>query len=146
MDSTGFSLVYYLKNLDTNYSFLYLLSLIMCERVEKIIARTLCFMHQRIFRPIYLFNNYAYFLAFRAQKFPFIFLNLNPFKHQQALHFGVLNYVQQHKEGTCKVLGRSVVFSAFYADFCFFSKLVIITTLKAFVKLDKIRTFRGSKI
>ena len=29
------SVVYYLKNLDTNYSFLYLLSLIMCERVEK---------------------------------------------------------------------------------------------------------------
>ena len=36
---------------------------------------------------------------------------------------------KQHKEGTCKVLGRSVVFSAFYADFCFCSKLVIITTL-----------------
>ena len=31
----GSVLVYYLKNLDTNYSFLYLLSLIMCERVEK---------------------------------------------------------------------------------------------------------------
>ena len=41
-----------------------------------------------------------------------------------------LNYEKQHKEGTCKVLGRSVVFSAFYADFCFRSKLVIITTLK----------------
>ena len=27
-------------------------------------------------------------------------------------------------------MGRSVVFSAFYADFCFCSKLVIITTLK----------------
>ena len=26
-----------------------------------------------------LVNNYAYFLDFRAQKFPFIFLNLNPF-------------------------------------------------------------------
>ena len=36
---------------------------------------------------------------------------------------------KQHKEGTCQVLGRSVVFSAFYADFCFCSKLVIITTL-----------------
>ena len=35
----------YLKHLDTNYSFLYLLSLIMCERVEKIIARTLFFIH-----------------------------------------------------------------------------------------------------
>ena len=47
----------------------------------------------------------------------------------QALHFGVENYEKQHKEGTCKVLGRSVVFSAFYADFCFCSKSVIITTL-----------------
>ena len=37
------------------------------------------FMQQRIFRPIYIFNNYAYFLDFRAQKFPLIFLNLNPF-------------------------------------------------------------------
>ena len=45
------------------------------------------------------------------------------------MHFGVSNYEKQHKEGTCKVLGRSVVFSAFYADFCFWSKLVIITTL-----------------
>ena len=36
-------------------------------------------MHQRSFRPIYIFNNYAYFLDFRAQKFPLIFLNLNPF-------------------------------------------------------------------
>ena len=36
-------------------------------------------MHQKIFRPIYIFNNYAYFLDFRAQKFLFIFLNLNPF-------------------------------------------------------------------
>ena len=46
------------------------------------------------------------------------------------MHFGVSNFEKQHKEGTCKVLGRSVVFSAFYADFCFCSKLVIITTLK----------------
>ena len=36
-------------------------------------------MHQRIFRPIYIFNNSAYFLDFRAQKFPLIFLDLNPF-------------------------------------------------------------------
>ena len=66
------------------------------------------------------------FLDFRAQKFPLIFFfNVN----QQALHFGVLNYEKQHKEGTCKVLGRSVVFSPFYADFCLCPKLVINTTL-----------------
>ena len=89
----------------------------------------LCFMHQSIFRPNYIFNNNVYFLDFRAQKFPLIFFNLNPFYHQQALHFGVLNYEKQHKEGTCKVSGRSVIFSEFYADFCFCSKSVFITTL-----------------
>ena len=99
------------------------------KELKKIIARTLCFMHQRIFRPIYIFNNYAYYLDFRAQKFLLIFLNLIPFEHQQALHFGVLNYEKQHKEGTCKVSGKSVIFSAFYADFCLCPKLVIITTL-----------------
>ena len=43
--------------------------------------------------------------------------------------FWVLNYEKQQKEGTCKVSGRSVVFSAFYADFCLCPKLLIITTL-----------------
>ena len=36
---------------------------------------------------------------------------------------------KQHKGGTCKVSGSSLVFSAFYADFCLCPKLVIITTL-----------------
>ena len=36
-------------------------------------------MHQSIFRPIYIFNIDAYFLDFRAQIFPLIFFNLNPF-------------------------------------------------------------------
>ena len=84
-------------------------------------------MHQSFFRPNYIFNNDAYFLDFLHTKIPFN--PLNPFKHQQALHFGVLNYEKQHKEGTRKVSGRSVVFAAFYADFCLFPKLVIITTL-----------------
>ena len=86
-------------------------------------------MHQRFFRPNYIFNNDANFLDFCAQKFPLIFFYVNPFYHQQALHFRVLNYEKQHKEGTCKVSGSSVVFSAFYADFCLCPKLVIITTL-----------------
>ena len=52
----------------------------MCESVgQKIIARTLCFMHQGILSPYNIFNNDAYFLDFRAQKFSLIFLNLNPF-------------------------------------------------------------------
>ena len=83
--------------------------------LEKIIARTLCAMHHGILSFYYIFNNDAYFL--------------NPFYHQQALHFGVLNYEKQHKEGTCKVSGRCVIFSAFYAEFCLCPKSVIITTL-----------------
>ena len=43
----------------------------------KIIAKTLCFMHQSIFRPIYIFNNPTYFLVFRAQVFPLVVFNLN---------------------------------------------------------------------
>ena len=49
-------------------------------------------MHQSFFRPNYIFNNNAYFLDFRAQNFPLIFFNVNPILHQQALHFGALNY------------------------------------------------------
>ena len=75
-------------------------------------------MHLSFFTPNYIFNNDAYFFIFSRTKFPLIFFNVNPFKHRQALHFGVLNYGKQHKEGNCKVSGRSVVFSAFYADFC----------------------------
>ena len=95
-------------------------------------------MHQGILSPYYIFNNDAYFLDFRAQKLHLIFFNLNPFEHQQALHFGVLNYENQHKEGTCKVSGRSVIFSAFYVDFCFCPKSVIITTLNCLRLQDKI--------
>ena len=36
-------------------------------------------MHQVLFRPNYIFDNNAYFLDFHAQKFPLIFLNVNPF-------------------------------------------------------------------
>ena len=86
-------------------------------------------MHQSFFRPNYIFNNDAHFLDFRAQKYPLIFLNVNPFKHQQVLHFGVLNYEKQHKAGTRKVLRISVLFSAFYADFYLCPKSVIITTV-----------------
>ena len=100
------------------------------KELEKIIARTRCFMHQSFFRTNYIFNNDAYFLDFRAQKFPLIFFNANPFKQLQALHLGVLNYEKQHKEGTCKVSGRWIIFSVFYADFCLCPKSVIITSLK----------------
>ena len=57
------------------------------------------------------------------------------------MHFGVLNYEKQHKKGTCKVSGRSVVFSSFYADFCLCPKLVIITTLISSSLLSEHLTF-----
>ena len=75
------------------------------KELEKIIARTHCFMLQSFFRANYIFNNDAYFLDFRAQKFLLIFFNVSPFEYQQALHFGVLNNEKQHKEGTCEVSG-----------------------------------------
>ena len=52
-------------------------------------------MHQSFFRPNYIFNNEAYFLDFH---FPLIFFNVNPFKDQQALHFGILNYLNHEKQ------------------------------------------------
>ena len=36
-------------------------------------------MHQSFFRPSYIFNNDAYILDFRAQKFPLIVFNASPF-------------------------------------------------------------------
>ena len=45
-------------------------------------------MHQSIFRPNYIFNNDAYFLDFRAQKFPLIFFNSNPFYHHKPCILG----------------------------------------------------------
>ena len=115
------------------------------KELEKIIARTHCYMHRSFFRPNYNFNNNAYFSDFRAQIFPLIFFNVNPFYYQQALDFCVLNYEKQHKEGTCKVSGRSVVFSAFYADFCLCPKLVIITTLNivSFWRCDCLNTINS---
>ena len=47
--------------------------------LEKIIARMLCTMHHGVLSLYYIFNNDAYFLDFRAQKFPLKFFNLNPF-------------------------------------------------------------------
>ena len=51
MGSAVFSFLFFEQNLDTDYCFGYVLSLIMCERAGKIIARMLCFMHQSTFIP-----------------------------------------------------------------------------------------------
>ena len=46
----------------------FICSVRLCVKVlEKIIARTLGFMHQGIFGPNYIFNNNVYFLDFHAQ-------------------------------------------------------------------------------
>ena len=79
-------------------------------------------MHQRAFRPNYIFNNYVYFFFdFPRRKLPFDFLNLNPFQHPQVLHFGVLNYKtnkqKKHKEGVCKVLEDLSYFQHFMQIF-----------------------------
>ena len=97
--------------------------------VKELETITLCFMRQNNFRPSYFLITMLIFFTFLHTKLPFDRFNLNPFKHQQVQHFGILNYEKQHKEGLCKFLGRSVVFSAFYADFCLCPKSVIIITL-----------------
>ena len=72
------------------------------KELEKITARMHYYMHQSFFRPNYVFNNDVYCLDFRAQKFPLIFLNVNPFQHQQALHCGALNYENNIKKAPVK--------------------------------------------
>ena len=89
------------------------------KELEKIIARTLCCKHQSIFRFIYIFNNYAYFLDFRAQKFPLIFFNLNPFTHQQALHFGVQIMKNNIKKAPVKFWEDLLYFQHFMQIFVF---------------------------
>ena len=76
-------------------------------------------MHQSFFTPIYFFNNDAYFLDIRAQKFPLVFFNVNPFKHQQALHFGVLNYEKSIKKALVKFLEGGLYFQHFMLIFVF---------------------------
>ena len=49
-----------------------------------------------------------------------------------------------NKEGICKVPGRSVIFSAFYAGFCLCPKSVIITTLIVIKQCNNLRMFFAS--
>ena len=46
-------------------------------------------MHQIFFWPNYIFNNDAYFLDFRAQKFPLIFFKVNPFNINKPCILGL---------------------------------------------------------
>ena len=46
-------------------------------------------MHQSFFRPNYIFNNDAYFLDFRAQKFPLIFLMETPYNTNKPCILGL---------------------------------------------------------
>ena len=87
------------------------------KELKKIIAGTLCFM-QSIFIPNYILNNDAYFLDFCVDNYPLrFFFKFKSFLISTSPAFGVLNYDKQHKEGICKVLGKSVVFSAFLCRF-----------------------------
>ena len=59
---------YFLQNLDTNYSFPYLLSLIMCESVEKMLGRSaLCI---KISSDSITFLIMMFFLDFSRTKIP----------------------------------------------------------------------------
>ena len=92
----------------------------MCEVLEKIIARTLCFMHQSIFRPIYIFINDVYFLDFGAQKFPLIFFNLNPFIINKPCILGFLIIKQNNiKKASVKFWKDLSYFQHFMQIFVF---------------------------
>ena len=64
-------------------------------------------------------NNDVYFLDFRVQKFPLIFFNVNPFSHQEALQFGVLNDEKQHKKAPVKFREDLLYFQHFMLIFVF---------------------------
>ena len=83
------------------------------KELEKIIARTLCFKHQRFSDQITVLITVLIFFRFSRTNFPFEIFNVNPSYHLEALHFAVLSYEKQHKEGIYKDVGRSVIFSAF---------------------------------
>ena len=100
------------------------------KELEKTLLRRTALCIKVFSDPITFLITMLIFLDFCAQKFPLIFFNVIPFSNQQAMHFRVLNYEKKHKEGTCKVSGRSVVFFSILCRFCFCSKLVIITTLR----------------
>ena len=86
-------------------------------------------MHQSFFRPNDIFNHDAYFLDFRAQKFPLIFFNVNPFRHQQALYFRFKIMNNNIKKAPVKFREDLLCFQHFMLIFCFCPKLVIITTV-----------------
>ena len=72
MVCTVCSLMYFLQNLDTNYSCLYLLSLIMCERFGKNNCQDAALLYVSKYLQTQLpFNTYAYFLDFCAENCPF---------------------------------------------------------------------------
>ena len=99
------------------------------KELEKIIARTHSFMHQSFFRPNYIFDNDAYFLDFRAQKFSLIFFNVNPFNINRLCILGFYIMKNNIKKAPVKFREDLLYFQHFYADFSLCPKLLIITTL-----------------
>ena len=86
-------------------------------------------MHQGTFRSHYFLTMMLIFQILAHKNSFCSFFNLKPFLTSTSPAFLGLNYEKQYKEGTCKFSGRSVVFSAFYADSCLCPKSVIITIL-----------------
>ena len=89
------------------------------KELEKIIARTHCFMHQSFFRPNYILNNDAYFLDFRAQKFPLIFFNVNPININKPCIFGFYIMKNNIKKAPVKFREDLLYFQHFMLIFVF---------------------------
>ena len=93
------------------------------KELEKIIAMMHCFMHQSFFRPNYISNNDAYFLDFRAQKFPLIFFNVNPFNISKPCILGFYIMKNNIKKAPVK----------FREDLMYFQHFMLILSLSQII-------------
>ena len=102
-------------------------------------------MHQSTFRRNYVLIAILLFLNFCAENYLLISFNLNSFNINT---FGILSYEIKHKEGICKVLGRSAAFSIFGISCKFLSlpQIVINTTLSKYLPESKIQLFKSSLV
>ena len=84
--------------------------------LEKIIPGTRCFVRRGFFGPGCVFNDDAYFLDFRAQGFPVIFFNVNPFNINKPCILGFYTMKNNIKKAPVK----------FWEDLLYFQHFMLI--------------------
>ena len=76
-------------------------------------------MYLSFFRPNYIFNNDAYFLDFRAQKFPLIFLTKIPFNINKPCILGFYIMKKNVKKAPVKFQEDLLYFQHFMLIFVY---------------------------